>query len=138
MWITVPLRFVQIVGGGVIPKVMANDERGKTMEHDYKRLKKTIENANLKEVEIKSLDLYNQKASETANTLTMPNHNDQRLFDGKRVRKLTPRECWRLMGVRDEDFDKVKDSFSDSLLYHLAGDSIVVDVLMNLFSQMME
>lgn len=108
------------------------------MEHDYKRLKKTIENANLKEGEIKSLDLYNQKASEVANTLTMPNHNDQRLFDGKRVRKLTPRECWRLMGVRDEDFDKVKDSFSDSLLYHLAGDSIVVDVLMNLFSQMME
>lgn len=108
------------------------------MEHDYKRLKKTIENADLKKGEPKSLDLYNQSSSELANTLTMPNHNNQRLFDGYRVRKLTPRECWRLMGVRDEDFDKVKDEFSDSILYHLAGDSIVVDVLYNCFKELLD
>jgi len=46
-----------------------------------------------------------------------------------RIRKLTPRECFRLMGVKDEDFDKVAKNQSDSSLYHLAGDSIVVDVI---------
>ena len=101
------------------------------------RLKKTIENANLKEGEVKALDLYNQSSSTNAHTLSMPNHNDQRLFDGYRVRKLTPRECFRLMGVRDEDFDKIKDMFSDSALYHMAGDSIVVDVLSNIYKAML-
>lgn len=52
-----------------------------------------------------------------------------------RIRKLTPRECFRLMGVKDEDFEKLTD-LSDSTLYHLAGDSIVVNVLMAIFKQM--
>lgn len=54
-----------------------------------------------------------------------------------RIRKLTCRECFRLMGVKDEDFEKVEKNQSNSSLYHLAGDSIVVDVLMALFKQML-
>lgn len=54
-----------------------------------------------------------------------------------RIRKLTPRECWRLMGVKDEDYDKVAVNQSDSSLYHLAGDSIIADVLMAIFSKML-
>lgn len=54
-----------------------------------------------------------------------------------RIRKLTPRECFRLMGVKDEDFDKVAQHQSDSSLYHLAGDSIIVDVLMAIFQQVL-
>ena len=54
-----------------------------------------------------------------------------------RIRKLTPRECFRLMGVKDEDFDKVKVNQSDSSLYHLAGDSIVVNVLMAIFKELL-
>lgn len=53
------------------------------------------------------------------------------------VRRLTPRECFRLMGVKDEDFGRIKDDFSDSALYHMAGDSIVVNVLMKIFEMMM-
>lgn len=53
-----------------------------------------------------------------------------------RIRKLTPRECWRLMGVKDEHFEKVAKNQSNSSLYHLAGDSIVVDVLYYIFRQM--
>ena len=53
-----------------------------------------------------------------------------------RIRKLTPREAFRLMGVKDEDFEKVKVNQSDSSLYHLAGDSIVVNVLMAIFKEM--
>lgn len=54
-----------------------------------------------------------------------------------RIRKLTPLECFRLMGVRDEDYQKVAENQSDSSLYHLAGDSIVVDVLMAIFGEML-
>lgn len=52
------------------------------------------------------------------------------------IRKLTPRECFRLMGVKDKDFDKVKNKFQDSILYHLAGDSIVVNVLETIFKEL--
>ena len=54
-----------------------------------------------------------------------------------RIRKLTPKECFRLMGVKDEDFEKVRKNQSDSSLYHLAGDSIVVNVLMAIFKGML-
>ena len=53
------------------------------------------------------------------------------------IRKLTPRECWRLMGFDDEDFDKASKVCSKNQLYKQAGNSIVVNVLeaifMNLF-----
>lgn len=55
-----------------------------------------------------------------------------------RIRKLTERECFRLMGVKDEDFDKIKPNQSKSKLYHLAGDSIVTTCLMALFGQMLD
>lgn len=41
-----------------------------------------------------------------------------------RIRKLTPKECFRLQGVKDSDYDLIKEGQSDSKLYHLAGDSI--------------
>ena len=55
-----------------------------------------------------------------------------------KIRKLTPKECFRLMGVKDEDFEKVRVNQSDSSLYHLAGDSIVVNVLMAIFGELFE
>ena len=48
------------------------------------------------------------------------------------IRKLTPRECWRLMGVKDEDFNKLHD-ISNTQLYKMAGNSIVADVLVAIF-----
>lgn len=63
-----------------------------------------------------------------------------------RVRKLTPKECWRLMGFTDEDFDRAKAALnktfykgkdrSNSQLYKQAGNSIVVNVLMAIFETM--
>ncbi len=52
-------------------------------------------------------------------------------------RIITEKECFRGMGVRDEDFDKIAKNQTSSSLYHLAGDSIVVDVLMAIFGQML-
>ena len=54
-----------------------------------------------------------------------------------RIRKLTPRECWRLMGFTDEDFDKAKEVNSDTQLYKQAGNSIVVNVLEAIFKEML-
>lgn len=53
------------------------------------------------------------------------------------IRRLTPKECFRLMGVKDEDFNLVQKNQSESSLYHLAGDSIVVNVLMAIFKQLL-
>lgn len=54
-----------------------------------------------------------------------------------KIRKLTPKECFRLMGVKDKDYENVKINQSDSSLYHLAGDSIVVNVLMAIFKELL-
>ena len=53
-----------------------------------------------------------------------------------RIRKLTPKECWRLMGFSDEDFEKAGKINSNTQLYKQAGNSIVVNVLMAIFEQL--
>ena len=53
-----------------------------------------------------------------------------------RIRKLTPKECWRLMGCSDEDFHKAEQVNSNSQLYKQAGNAIVVDVLEGIFSKL--
>ena len=51
------------------------------------------------------------------------------LNDNPKIRKLTPKECWRLMGFDDEDFEKAEKVNSNTQLYKQAGNSIVVNVL---------
>lgn len=54
-----------------------------------------------------------------------------------RIRKLTPRECFRLMGVSESDIDKIQQSgVSQSQQYKMAGNSIVVDVLEHIFRKL--
>ena len=53
-----------------------------------------------------------------------------------RIRKLTERECFRLMGVSDNDSDKIRAAVSKSQCYKLAGNSIVVDVMVGIFEQL--
>ena len=92
-----------------------------------------------KEGKVLNIDIYNRTVNDTVSqTLTLPNHNTQRLFDGYRIRKLTPKECWRLMGFSDTDFDKAKSTGnSDTQLYKQAGNSIVVDVLMVILNNLL-
>lgn len=54
-----------------------------------------------------------------------------------RIRKLTPLECFRLMGFGDEDFNKIV-GISNTQLYKMAGNSIVVNVLVHLFKSLFE
>lgn len=56
--------------------------------------------------------------------------------DGVRIRKLTPKECWRLMGVKDEQYDRLH-GISKTQLYKMAGNSIVVNVIMAIFKNLL-
>lgn len=57
--------------------------------------------------------------------------------DRFRIRKLTPKECFRLMGFEDKDVDILIDNnISNTQLYKMAGNSIVVNVLEAIFKQM--
>ncbi len=54
-----------------------------------------------------------------------------------KIRKLTPRECFRLMDVDDEDIDKIQSAgIANTNQYKLAGNSIVVNVLYHIFRKM--
>ena len=55
-----------------------------------------------------------------------------------RIRKLTPRECGRLMGVKDEDITKITEHQTNALSYHLFGDSIVTTCLMAIFGELLD
>ena len=57
---------------------------------------------------------------------------------GLRIRKLTPKECWRLMGFDDEDFYKAEAVNSNAQLYKQAGNSIVVDVIVKIYEKLFE
>lgn len=60
------------------------------------------------------------------------------IMENLRIRKLTPKECFRLMGFSDEDFEKAEKVNSNSQLYKQAGNSIVVDVLEEIFCMMLD
>ena len=105
-------------------------EQNKVEENDIIKINYTTDVLNGK----KDYKLNNNISS----TLTTASNNEIAVVNNMRIRKLTPKECFRLMGVKDEDFEKVKKNQSDSSLYHLAGDSIVVNVLMAIFKEMIE
>ena len=128
------------------------------MARDYKGLDNTIKTA----VMVKEATKKGFAIAEVGDSINMeqPNSNTRRGRVGKQIantltcgcnqavvepniqnyhiRKLTPLECWRLMGFQDEHFNKAQNAgISNSQLYKQAGNSIVVDVLehicMNLF-----
>lgn len=54
------------------------------------------------------------------------------------IRKLLPKETFRLMGLKDEDIDKIMEHQTDSSGWHLAGDSIVTTCLMSIFGSLLD
>ena len=116
-------------GGGNVPIIKSK----------CKRLEKLISNTEFEEGKVLNMDLYNQTTNENiSQCLTEPHHNSQRLFDGLRIRKLTPKECWRLMGFDDEEFEKAAKVNSNTQLYKQAGNSICVPVLMAIFKEIIK
>lgn len=62
-------------------------------------------------------------------TFTLNTQDRHGIYDGLRIRKLTPRECWRLQGFPDWAFDKAQEVNSNSQLYKQTGNSVTVPVI---------
>ena len=126
---------------GICPTLdtMQGENRQPFIKSKCKRLKSLVEKTDFEEGKVLNMDLYNQTTNENiSQCLTEPHHNTQRLFDGLRIRKLTPKECWRLMGFDDEDFEKAAKVNSNTQLYKQAGNSICVPVLMAIFKELIK
>ncbi|MGQ7388904.1 DNA cytosine methyltransferase [Streptococcus suis] len=84
---------------------------------------------------VKVYDFYNRKTKDEVGTLTASGHSGSTsagtfgIFNGVRIRKLTPRECWRLQGFPDWAFDRAQAVNSNSQLYKQAGNSVTVNVI---------
>ena len=84
---------------------------------------------------VKIYDFYNKRTKDEVGTLTANGGVSTThcgtfgVTDGYRIRKLTPRECWRLQGFPDWAFDKAKEVNSNSQLYKQAGNSVTVNVI---------
>lgn len=87
-----------------------------------------------------AIDIYNQSVHEEMHTIktNIDRTNMTAITQNLRIRKLTPKECFRLMGVRDENFKLIERNQSRASLYHLAGDSIVVTVLVAILSHFVD
>ena len=98
----------------------------------------TYSNARLKEIE----EGFIKKQNRADNTImsTLKTNPDQIgiVLDGGVARKLTPKECWRLMGFADEDYERAAKVCTAKQLYKQAGNSIVVDVLYNIFKELLD
>jgi DNA (cytosine-5)-methyltransferase 1 len=99
-----------------------------------KALNETIENSELIEGEPQALDLYNRVARNESPTLTEPHHNSLRMFDGYRIRRLTPIECERLQGFPDDhtsfgNYDGEVKPMSNTQRYKQCGNAVTVNVV---------
>ena len=93
------------------------------------------------ELNIKALDCVKRVYSDEGVSPTLTNmqggHRQPKVLNHLRVRKLTPKECFRLMGFDDVDYEKVAKVNSNTQLYKQAGNSIVVNVLVNILTNLL-
>lgn len=99
-----------------------------------KALNETLDRNNLQDGEPKALDLYNRSVKDKSPTLTQPEHNSIRMFDGSRIRRLTPIECERLQGFPDNhtsmgNYDGEVKPMSNTQRYKQCGNAVTVDVV---------
>lgn len=98
-----------------------------------KQIRKAYESGQIQESRHNMTELEPRK-DDVSNTLTTVQKDNLLLEKPQyRIRKLTPRECGRLMGVSDEDIDKMAAVNSNTQLYKQFGNSIVVDVMCAMF-----
>ena len=94
-------------------------------------------------LDIKGQDIVKRVYSSDGLSPTLTNmqggNRQPKVAEAMRIRKLTPKECWRLQGFADEDFHKAEEVNSKTQLYKQAGNSIVVncieEILINLFKK---
>ena len=107
----------------------------KRTEHG-KQIRKAYESGQVQESRHNMTELE-PRQDNVSNTLTTVQKDNLLLEKPQyRIRKLTPRECGRLMGVSDEDIDKMAAVNSNTQLYKQFGNSIVVDVMCAMFKNL--
>jgi DNA (cytosine-5)-methyltransferase 1 len=106
------------------------DEKFYLKDYQIENIKKSKFNTNKNRIQRKDY----------CDTLCARDWKDPKCVQEKdlRIRKLTPKEYWRLMGFKDESFEKAERVNSNTQLYKQAGNSIVVDVLMAIFDNLLE
>lgn len=92
-----------------------------------KEIRKAYENGEVEESR-HNMTKLEPRQDGISNTITTV-QKDNLLKDGFRIRRLTPRECWRLQGFLDWAFDKAQEVNSNSQLYKQAGNSVTVNVI---------
>ena len=101
-----------------------------------KSIRKQYEKGEIKE-KICNMRELKPREDGISNTITTVQKDNYLLEPTYRIRKLTPRECFRLMGMRDDDIDKIQAAgISNTQQYKMAGNSIVVDVLEAIFKEL--
>lgn len=127
---------------GIVPTVKENHGTVTAIivKTKNKRIHKIIEDNDLSDKDPSYLDIYNQKViPNESGTLKagMDHQQGNIIYNQLRIRKLTPKECWRLMGFNDEEYEKASKFNSTTQLYKQAGNSIVVNVLMEIFKNLL-
>lgn len=128
-------------GGGHEPKIieLGESKYQSSKVHDCKGTKKGYAEAtegdalNLKYPSSKTRrGRVGKQVSQTILT-----YREMGVVDNYKIRKLTPKECWRLMGWKDEQFEKIQ-GISNTQLYKQAGNGIVVNVLEAIFKNLFQ
>lgn len=118
-------------GGNTQPKVLikANNSLGYNEAKDGDSISLDHPNSTKK---------HSRVTKDVSRTLTTSQDVSVILLNGYKfsIRKLTPKECWRLMGFSDSQFEKAQSVNSNSQLYKQAGNSIVVDVMEYIFKNL--
>ena len=116
---------------------------GALVATDYKQPKQIAEINNLGMLDIKGNEqirrVYGTDGISPALTTMQGGNRQPKILEGLdyRIRKLTPRECFRLMGMNDCDIDKIQAiGLSNTQQYKMAGNSIVVNVLEAIFKEL--
>ena len=108
--------------------------------YTYEKANETIRRNEFVEGEVKAMDLYNKTLRDQSPALTQPEHNGISLFDGYRIRRLTPIECERLQGFPDNhtafgNYDGEVKPMSNTQRYKQCGNAVTVDVVQAVANQ---
>lgn len=130
--------------GTISPTITATETgicRIEPKERFFKQALETFENSNADYGD--TIDAYNKRVNQSGYSPTITTRPEGfktailPVTKDIRIRKLTPKECFRLMGFSDQNFDAAKNAgISNSQLYKQAGNSIVVDVLYYIYVEL--
>lgn len=121
---------------GLSPCLRSKEPNQKIDENDTILIKNATKQGYLEASDGDGIDISSRMEYHRGNvqkqsiqTITTSGGNDRGVVENLRIRKLTPKECWRLMGFDDKDFEKAEKVNSNTQLYKQTGNSIVVNVL---------